>query len=63
MSTESEYNDQPQEFEGSTHAIKVPPNSIEAEQSVIGALLLDSNAWDTVADRVSEVDFYRLTRG
>ncbi|MDX1334253.1 MAG: replicative DNA helicase [Gammaproteobacteria bacterium] len=39
--------------------LKVPPHSIEAEQAVLGGLMLDNNAWDQVADRVSERDFYR----
>jgi len=39
--------------------IKVPPHSLEAEQSVLGGLLLDNNAWDRVADMVAEGDFYR----
>src|SRR5699024_4892864 len=38
---------------------KLPPHSIEAEQSVIGGLLLSERAWDEVADRVNEQDFYR----
>ena len=33
-------------------AIKVPPHSLEAEQSVIGGLLLDNERWDTVAEKV-----------
>jgi len=40
-------------------ALKLPPHSIEAEQSLIGGLLLDNSAWDRIADIVSEVDFYR----
>lgn len=32
---------------------------MEAEQSVLGGLLLSTNAWDQVADRVAEMDFYR----
>lgn len=32
---------------------------MEAEQSVLGALMLDNRAWDKIADRVSEEDFYR----
>jgi replicative DNA helicase len=40
-------------------AARVPPQSIEAEQSVLGGLLLDNSAWDRVADVVGEVDFYR----
>jgi replicative DNA helicase len=42
-----------------TDALKVPPHSIEAEQAVLGGLMLDNAAWDQVADRISEADFYR----
>jgi replicative DNA helicase len=38
---------------------KVIPHSVEAEQSVLGGLMIDSNAWDKVADRLNEEDFYR----
>lgn len=40
-------------------AIRVPPHSIEAEQSVLGGLLLDNAAWDRIADFIREDDFYR----
>lgn len=40
-------------------AIKTPPHSIEAEQAVLGGLLLDNQAWDRVVERVQESDFYR----
>lgn len=40
-------------------ALRVPPHSIEAEQSVLGGLLLDNSAWDRIADFVTEDDFYR----
>jgi replicative DNA helicase len=40
-------------------ALKVPPHSIEAEQSLLGALLLDNQAFDRVADLVGGDDFYR----
>jgi len=40
-------------------ALKVPPHSIEAEQAVIGALMLDNSSWDHVADLISDGDFYR----
>jgi replicative DNA helicase len=40
-------------------AARVPPQSIEAEQSVLGGLLLDNTAWDRIGDVVSESDFYR----
>jgi len=39
--------------------LRVPPNSIEAEQAVLGGLMLSAEAWDKVADRISEDDFYR----
>jgi replicative DNA helicase len=40
-------------------ALKVPPHSVEAEQSLLGALLLDNQAFDRVADLVRGEDFYR----
>jgi replicative DNA helicase len=40
-------------------ALRIPPHSIEAEQSVLGGLLLDNAAWDRIADFISEDDFYR----
>jgi replicative DNA helicase len=40
-------------------AIKLPPHSVEAEQSVLGGLLLENSAWDRVADLINERDFYR----
>lgn len=39
--------------------LRVPPHSIEAEQSVLGGLLLDNLAWDNIADLLSQEDFYR----
>lgn len=42
-----------------TQKIKVPPHSIEAEQSILGGLMLDNSKWDVVGDRVIEDDFYR----
>ncbi len=47
------------EMEAAAEALKVPPHSIEAEQSVLGGLMLDSEAWDQVADLLHEEDFYR----
>ena len=40
-------------------AMRLPPQSIEAEQSVLGGLLLDNGAWDKIADIINEGDFYR----
>ena len=37
----------------------ISPHSIEAEQSVLGGLLLDNTAWDRIFDIVSEAEFYR----
>jgi len=39
--------------------LKVPPHSLEAEQSVIGGLMLDNQSWDNIADVINEQDFYR----
>ncbi|WP_340121045.1 replicative DNA helicase [Methylobacter svalbardensis] len=43
----------------SLDSLKVPPNSIQAEQSVLGGLMLDNQTWDSVSDKVVEGDFYR----
>src|SRR3954464_1597282 len=40
-------------------ALRVPPHSVEAEQSLLGALLIDNQAFDRIADLVSGDDFYR----
>jgi replicative DNA helicase len=40
-------------------ALRIPPHSIEAEQSVIGGLMLDNTAFERVADLIGENDFYR----
>jgi replicative DNA helicase len=39
--------------------LRVPPHSVEAEQSVLGGLLLDNGAWDRVGDLLGDSDFYR----
>lgn len=39
--------------------LRVPPHSVEAEHSVLGALLIDNRAWDKVADILETKDFYR----
>ncbi len=44
---------------GAEQRLKVPPNSLEAEQSLIGGLMLDAQAWDKIADVVVSGDFYR----
>jgi replicative DNA helicase len=44
---------------GPGDGMRLPPHSIEAEQSVLGGLMLDSSAFDQIADRVTAEDFYR----
>jgi replicative DNA helicase len=39
--------------------LKLPPHSLEAEQSVLGALMIEETAWDKAAEVVTEADFYR----
>jgi len=40
--------------------LRVPPHSVEAEQSVLGGLLLDNGAWDRSGDLITDADFYRF---
>ncbi len=42
-----------------TAALKLPPHSIESEQSVLGSIMINNSAWETVVDLVSTEDFYR----
>ena len=48
-----------QHTEYQTTGLRVPPHSIEAEQAVIGGLLLDNRAWEQIADKLVDEDFYR----
>ncbi|MBG6360687.1 replicative DNA helicase, partial [Pseudomonas aeruginosa] len=36
-----------------------PPHSVEAEQGVLGGLMLDNAAWDIVGDQLQKEDFFR----
>ena len=49
---------EPRERDFQVAGLKVPPHSIEAEQSVLGGLMLDNERWDDVAERVVSEDFY-----
>jgi hypothetical protein len=40
-------------------AIRIPPHSVQAEQSLLGALMQGGSTWERVADQVKEIDFYR----
>lgn len=42
-----------------TSGLKIPPHSIEAEQAVLGGLMLDNQAWERMSDRVVVEDFYK----
>lgn len=53
------FNNKPFSEDLAVQALKIPPHSLEAEQAVLGGLMLDVGAWDQVADRVSASDFYR----
>ena len=41
-----------------TENLRTPPYSLEAEQAVIGGLILDNSTWDQVADQLNENDFH-----
>lgn len=40
--------------------LKRPPHSVEAEQSIIGGLMLDNQVWDKISTKLCETDFYRI---
>ena len=42
-----------------TERLRLPPHSVEAEQSLLGGLMLDQRAWDQVADVIDASDLYR----
>ncbi len=46
--------------DGELAQLKTPPHSDEAEEAVIGALLIDNDCWEKVSDHLSSSDFYRL---
>ncbi|MGB1238999.1 MAG: replicative DNA helicase [Pseudomonadales bacterium] len=46
-------------IDGEVASIKTPPQSVEAEQSVLGGVMLDNNVWDVVSEIVMEDNFYR----
>ena len=42
----------------SAKSLRTPPYSMEAEQAVLGGLMLENNSWDLVADKINEDDFH-----
>jgi len=59
MSEVTEISPFPEEATFGVDALRVPPHSLQAEQSLLGGLMLDNNSWDKIADQVGEPDFYR----
>ena len=55
----SNVSELPYPGEGDVARIKLQPHSVEAEQSVLGGLLLSADGWDAVAESVTATDFYR----
>ena len=44
---------------GERDTLRVPPQSVDAEQSVLGALMISATSWALVSDMLTEDDFYR----
>nr|WP_297353326.1 replicative DNA helicase [uncultured Caldimonas sp.] len=57
--SDSQFPDSTRRVDDEVARLRVPPHSIEAEQSVLGGLLLDNGAWDRAGDLLTESDFYR----
>jgi len=54
-----EYPDSAFPMDAETESLKLPPYSLEAEQAVLGGLMIDNATWDQVSDVVMQADFYR----
>ena len=48
-----------EQYPGVTDRLNLPPQSVQAEQALLGGLMLDRSAWERVADLVNDADFYR----
>ncbi|WOB11217.1 replicative DNA helicase [Piscinibacter gummiphilus] len=60
MSSRQKFQEQYRRIEDAeVERLRVPPHSIEAEQSVLGGLLIDNSAWDRAGDLLNDNDFYR----
>ncbi len=44
---------------GKVRRLELPPHSVEAEQALLGSLLIDATAWPRIAPKISAADFYR----
>lgn len=41
-----------------TNILNIPPHSIEAEQAIIGGIMIDNNIWEKVSEKLAHEDFY-----
>ena len=48
-----------EQYPGASDRLNLPPQSVQAEQALLGGLMLDRSAWERVADLVNDSDFYR----
>ena len=55
----SDRNDRAERGEQRLDSLRVPPHSVEAEQAVLGGLMLAPEAFDRVNEALTEKDFYR----
>lgn len=53
------FDSPPNRDTGNIASLKVPPHSVDAEQAVLGGLMLDNTEWDNLADVLLAEDFYR----
>ena len=58
MAAKKPTNQQNENRDRQMEGLKLPPHSLEAEQSVLGGLMLDNERWDNVAERVVSNDFF-----
>ncbi len=50
---------QSRQYDAKIEQLRVPPQSVDAEQAVLGGLMLDPGAFDRIADQLNDDDFYR----
>ena len=55
----ADFTPEPPAVDGELGRIKMQPHSLEAEQSVLGGLLIAAEGWDGIAELVAPEDFYR----
>jgi replicative DNA helicase len=49
----------PRRDAGAVAELPAPPSSNQAEQALLGGLMLDNSSWDRIADLVASPDFFR----